>query len=187
MVSAPRLGYSFREYVRFEADAREKHEFVGGLILAMARGTLEHARRTAKIIELLGGALRERRCSVLDSNARIRVQATGNAYYPDATVICGQLETDREDNLSAVNPTVLVEVLSPSTAEYDVTDKLDDYRQIPSLEHVVHVAHDAERIDVFTRGGSSWTKKSYAKGQRAELGGIDCSLDVDDVFRNPLA
>lgn len=125
MVPAPRLGYSFREYVRFQRDAREKHEFVGGLILAMAGGTLEHARRTAKIIELSGAQLRERRCSVLDSNARIRVQASGNAYYPDASVFCGTVEADPEDSLSAVNPIVLVEILSPSTAEYDCTDKLD--------------------------------------------------------------
>src|SRR5262245_4864805 len=109
VAAAPRLGYSFRDYVRFESDARERHEFVAGLILAMAGGTVEHARRTAKLIEVLGTQLKGR-CNVFDSNARIRVQASGNAYYPDASVVCGKVETDPEDSLSAVNPTVLVEV-----------------------------------------------------------------------------
>jgi Uma2 family endonuclease len=182
-----RLVYSFRDYVRFERDAHEKHEFVTGLILAMAGGTLEHARRTAKIIELLGTQLRDRRCSVLDSNARIRVLASGNAYYPDASVFCTRVESDPEDALSATNPVVLVEVLIPSTAEYDVTDKLDDYRRIPSLRHVVHVVHDSERIEVWTRDEASWRKNSYDRGEHAELSAIDCSLDVSAVCRDPLA
>jgi Uma2 family endonuclease len=187
MVSAPRLGYSFREYVRFETEAREKHEFVAGLILAMAGGTLEHARRVAKVIALLDAALAGRRCSVLDSNARIRVQTSGNAYYPDASVFCDSVTTDPEDPLSATNPVVLVEVLSPSTAEYDRTDKLDDYQRIPSLRHVVHVAHDAARLDVWTRTGETWDAKSYVSDERAELSAIDSSLDVSEVVRDPLA
>jgi Uma2 family endonuclease len=187
MVSAPRLAYSFGEYVRFEAEAREKHEFVAGLILAMAGGTLEHARRVAKVIELLGAQLRGRRCSVLDSNARVRVQASGNAYYPDASVFCGSIESDPDDALSAVNPVVLVEVLSPSTAEYDRTDKLEDYRRIPSLRHVVQVAHDAERVDVWTRDDATWNVTTYGSGQHAELAAVECSLDVAEVLRDPLA
>jgi len=187
MVSAPRLGYSFREYVRFEAEAREKHEFVAGLILAMAGGTLEHARRVAKVIELLGAQLRGQRCSVLDSNARIRVRASGNGYYPDASVFCGSVESDSEDALSATNPVVLVEVLSPSTAEYDRTDKLEDYQRIPSVRHVVHVAHDAERIHVWTRTGDEWSMKSWSAGERAELPAVQCLLDVSEIYRDPLA
>jgi Uma2 family endonuclease len=124
---------------------------------------------------------------VLDSNARIRVQASGNAYYPDASVFCERLEPDAEDALSATNPVALVELLSPSTAEYDRTDKLDDYRRIPTVRHVVHVAHDAEQIDVWTRDGASWTQTSYRTGEHAELAAIGASLDVTEIFRDPLA
>jgi len=187
MTAAPRLHYTFREYVRFETDARERHEFVDGLILAMAGGTLEHARRCAKVIELLGAALSRRRCSVYDSNARIRVRASGNAYYPDASVICGRLEVDPEDALSATNPSVLVEVLSESTAEYDRTDKLTDYQRIASLRHVVHVAHDARRIDLWTRTDGGWDATSWFEGDQLPLDAIECRLDVSSIFRDPLA
>lgn len=184
---ALKLGYSFLEYVRFEKDARERHEFVSGLILAMAGGTLEHARYTANVIALLHAQLDGRKCSVFDSNARVRVPASGNAYYPDATVVCARTEVDPEDQLSAINPTVLVEVLSPSTAEYDRTDKLADYQRIASLRHIVHVAHDARRIDVWTRQDRGFSLRSWIDGERALLDAIDCHLKVADVYRDPLA
>ncbi|HMR07667.1 MAG TPA: Uma2 family endonuclease [Polyangiaceae bacterium] len=100
----------------------------GGLILAMAGGTLEHARLTAAVIAALASQLQGKRCAVFDSNARVRVPASGNAYYPGASVVCGSALTDPEDGLSMINPTVLVEVLSPSTVDYDRTEKLLDYR-----------------------------------------------------------
>jgi Uma2 family endonuclease len=187
VAAAPRLDYSFRDYVRFEADARERHEFVGGLILAMAGGTLEHARRAAKVIALLDAQLEGRPRSVFDSNARVRVHASGNAYYPDASVICGKIEADPDDPLSAANPTVLVEVLSPTTAEYDRTDKLTDYQTIPTLRHIVHIVHDSERIDVWTRAGDRWLLASFGPGGSALLEAVDCRLGVSDIYRDPLA
>jgi Uma2 family endonuclease len=184
---ALRLKYSFGEYARFERDAHERHEFVSGLILAMAGGTLEHGRLTSAVIIALGAQLRGRRCSVFDSNARVRVRASGNAYYPDASVVCSGLETDPDDERSMVNPTVLVEVLSPSTADYDRTDKLAEYQQIASLRHIVHVAHDQHRVDVWSRSQTSWIVTSYGDGEVARLDEIGCTLDVSETNRDPLS
>lgn len=186
MSSAPHLSYTFEDYVRFERDAGNKHEFVGGLILAMAGGTIEHAALCAAVLRLLGEQLRGRRCRVYDSNARVRVAATGNAYYPDASVVCGALETDPADQLSMLNPTVLVEVLSPTTATYDTTDKLQDYFQISSLQHVVHVHHDDRRITVHTRRGDSFTAASFGRGEVAHLVQVDVALSVDEIYFDPL-
>jgi Uma2 family endonuclease len=180
------LRYSFRDYVAFETDARERHEFVRGLILAMAGGTLEHAARAAKVVALLSAELAGKRCRVFDSNARVRIPATGNAFYPDASVVCGGLEVDAEDPHSMTNPVVLVEVLSPTTAEYDLTDKLDEYKKLASARHVVHVSHDAVEVVVWSRGDAGWTAASFGLGKRAALGAIGCELDVDDIYRDPL-
>jgi Uma2 family endonuclease len=181
------MRYSYEEYVRYEREAREPHEFVGGLILAMAGRPLEHGGLNAAVISSLGAQLAGRRCAVFGPNTRVRVQATGNAYYPDASVVCGEILADPEDALSIANPTVLVEVLSPSTAEYDRTDKLEEYRRIPSLRHVVHVAYDESRIDVWSRVGDTWTRTTYGRGQVAPLEAIACVLEVDALYRNPLA
>src|SRR5690242_3420653 len=186
-MEALHLQYSFAEYVRFERDAREKHEYVRGMILAMAGGMLEHSALIVAVTSALSGQLRGRPCRVLESNARVRVAATGNAYYPDASVACGSLQTDPEDKLSLANPTVLVEVLSPSTAAYDLTDKLADYQRIPSLRHVVHVFHDQARIDVWTRVENQWTSTTHRSGESAVLAAIGCTLDVTEVYRDPLS
>jgi len=186
-MEALHLGYSFAEYVRYERDAHEKHEYVRGLILAMAGGTIEHSALIAATVATLGSQLRDRPCRTFDSNARVRVAATGNAYYPDASVVCGTLHADPEDALSIGNPTVLVEVLSPSTASYDLTDKLADYQRIPSLRHIVHVFHDEPRIDVWTRVENEWTCSSHRPGESAPLPAIGCTLDVAELYRDPLS
>lgn len=184
--TALHLAYTFDDYVRFEGDAKSKHEFVGGVILAMAGGTIEHGALCATILRMLGEQLRGRRCRTYDSNARVRVAATGNAYYPDASVVCGTLEVDPADQLSILNPSVLVEVLSPSTAVYDTTDKLTDYFRIPSLSYVVHVHHDSRRVSVHTRQGEGFTLESFGVGEVVPLPLVDASLSVDEVYFDPL-
>jgi Uma2 family endonuclease len=178
--------YSYSEYVRFERESRDKHEFVAGAILAMAGGTLEHGALTAAVTGTLVAQLTGRPCRVFDSNARVRVRASGNAYYPDASVVCGRLEVDPDDELSMTNPVVLVEVLSPSTENFDRTDKLADYQRIASLTRVVHVAHDEQRIDVFTREGENWRHVSSREGDTVALAAIGCTLDVTAIYRDPL-
>jgi Uma2 family endonuclease len=185
--TAPQLGYTFSEYVRFEEDAREKHEFFCGSILAMAGGTLEHSRIANAVSASLTAQLRGKRCVVLESNARVRVRATGNAYYPDASVVCGEITHDQNDRLSLSNPSVLVEVLSPSTALFDRTEKLADYQLIPSLQHIVHVSHEQQSIDVWSRQDGRWECASFGPGQLAELPAIGCQLDVAETYRDPLA
>ncbi len=187
MTAAPPLHYPYAEYVAFEASADVKHEYVRGLILAMAGGTPEHGARAVRVMAALSTALRDRSCVVYDSDVRVRVAQADVTAYPDASVVCGQLETDRNDPHAITNPLLVVEVLSPSTEEYDRGDKLEAYKQIASLREIVLVAHDAPRIDVWHRSGDSWECESSAEGQRARLESVACELAVDEIFRDPLA
>lgn len=185
--TALRLAYTFDDYVRFERDAREKHEYVRGAILAMAGGTLEHAARCATVLRILGEQLRGRRCRAFDSNARVRVAASGNAYYPDASVVRGSIETDPTDALSLLNPSVVVEVLSPSTAEHDLGDKFADYQQIASLEYVVFVHHAAQRVELHTRSERGFSRQTFGPGETARLPNLGVALAVDELYFDPLA
>ena len=81
---------------------------------------------------------------------------------------------------------MLVDVLSPSTEEYDRTDKLSDYQRIASLRYVVHVAHDKLQVVVFTRSDDAWASRSYASDETAELSALDCELDVPAIYHDPL-
>jgi Uma2 family endonuclease len=116
----------------------------------------------------------------------VRVLATGVAGYPDVTVVCNKLELDPDDANTATNPAVAVAILSPSTEQYDRGEKLRQYQAMPSLLHVVLVAHDERRIDVWSRRGNDWSMSSARQGEQATLPGISCTLLVDDIYRDPL-
>jgi Uma2 family endonuclease len=187
MTAAPQVRYTHAEYLAFERSAPVKHEFVRGLILAMAGGKPEHGARAVRVTAALIGQFRGRPYSVFDSDVRVRVKAANLTAYPDASVVCGRLAMDDEDQDAIVNPVLLVEVLSPSTEQHDRGEKLEAYKQLPSVVEVVFVAHD-QRIDVWVRDeGGAWRLASYSIGKTARLSSLGCDLDVDDVYADPLA
>ncbi len=106
----------------------------------------------------------------------------------DVTVICGK-ELDPEDpkRHTAVNPKLLVEVLSPSTEDYDRGDKLGHYKQIPSLEEVLLVAHDRRGIEIVRReADGTWSREIAREGQVLRLVSLSVELSVDEIYRDPL-
>jgi Uma2 family endonuclease len=181
--------FSFEEYVRFEEDCGAKHEFVGGNVFAMSGGTPEHAAITANIARLLGNALEQKPCRVFSPDLRVRVEATGLGTYADVTVICGRLQLDPADpkRHTALNPKLIVEVLSPSTEDYDRGDKLGNYKLIASLAEVVLVAHDRREVEIVRReDDGSWSRHIARAGDSLELTSVGCALSVADIYRDPL-
>jgi len=127
---------------------------------------------------------------VFSSHLRVRVKATGLATYPDVSVGCGQLELDPDDprRHTATNPRVIVEVLSPSTEDYDRGDKLGQYKQIPSVAEVVLVAHDRREVEIVRReSDGTWSRHVARAGEAAPLESLGCALRVDAIDRDPLA
>jgi Uma2 family endonuclease len=188
VVAPVRQHFSFAEYLALEEIAAVKHEFLGGHVWAMAGGSPAHAAVAANVIAALSAQLRERPCRVFTSDLRVRVLATGLGTYPDVSVVCGRHEIDPADprGNTVTNPVVLVEVLSPSTEEYDRGEKLAHYRRIPSLAEVVLIAHDERRLEVWRRDGERWTVDVFRAGERARLASLGCELAIDEVYRDPL-
>jgi Uma2 family endonuclease len=185
---AAKLSHTFAEYVALEAASETKHEFVNGEIFAMAGGTPEHSRLSANVIGELRAALRGRPCVTFTSDLRIRVQTTGLGTYPDASVVCGQLEVDPEDKNSVTNPVVLVEVLADSTEAYDRDDKRAHYRLIPSLCDYLLVSQRERRIDHYHRNDDgTWTLRDVRAGGEVRLDSVGCHIAVDAVYDDPLA
>ena len=174
--------YTWDEYLRLEESSNVKHEFLDGQIYAMAGGTPSHAALLAAVPSVLYGALRAGACRAHVAELRIRVLATGLATYPDVAVICGPRQLDPEDKNSVVNPTLLVEVLSPSTERYDRGEKFAHYKRIPSLHQYVLVSQTDRQIEVWTRGEDAWTSRSYAEGDVADLASIGARLDVRELY-----
>ncbi len=181
--TASRRRYSLRDYLDVEELSVVRHEFIDGEIVAMAGGTPEHAALSGTVSALLGAAIRGRPCRVYSADLRIRVLATGLATYADAVVICGPEERDPDSPTHVTNPTLIVEVLSPSTEDYDRTEKRAHYQRIPALREYVLVAQDRAQIDRWRREPSGeWIVAVFGAGSHVELTSIGATLDVDELY-----
>ena len=184
--SAFRRRNSYADYLEIDELSNVKLEFFDGEIFAMAGRTPDHAE-LAMNLGIALAAVRDHGCAVYSSDLRIRVLATGLAAYPDVTVVCGPKQTDPESRTTIINPTVIVEVLSDSTQDYDRGEKIEHYRQIPSLQACLLVSHRQRHIEVWRRGADgSWSRADHGAGSIVELDAIGVSFAVDEVYRGVL-
>jgi Uma2 family endonuclease len=183
VVAFPHHHYSFQDYLAVEEMGPVRHEFLNGAIFAMAGGTPEHAALSAAIVVLLGSHLRGQPCRPYSADLRLRILATGLATYADAAVVCGEPQRDPESPTHVTNPTLIVEVLSPSTEEYDRGEKREHYQQLTSLRDYVLVAQNRRRVEVFTRtAAGDWQHHVHVAGEAVSLPSIDCRFDVDELY-----
>lgn len=176
--------YTYADYVALERESPTKHEFLDGEIYAMAGGSEEHSALAAQVLRILGNAVGDRPCRTHTSDLRIYVEAAGLATFPDGSVICGPLEQHAPSPVAtAINPTVLLEVTSDSSEEYDMEDKLDYYRTIPSLRDYVVVSHRERRVTVHSRIDDVWTTSTALAGGRVTVISLEADLVVGEVYR----
>jgi len=178
--------YTYADYVALETVSAEKHEFIDGEIYVMAGGSADHARLSAQVVRLLGNAIGDRPCDVFTSDLRVYVETVGLATYPDGSVICGPLQQhEASPESTALNPTILVEVTSNSSEEYDLGLKRKYYQTIESLREYIIVSHRERRITVHARGNDGeWTTRAATAGERVEVPSLQAQLAVDEVYRN---
>ncbi len=171
--------YTYGEYLAYERDSDRKHEFDAGEILAMAGGSPRHSALASRISAALENT-RPPGCTAFQSDMRIRVLATGRATYPDVSMVCGAIELDAADRsgTTITNPTLLIEVLSPSTEEVDRGSKWRDYQRIPSLQEYVLVSQDA-RVEIYRRlSDESWEYLDVREGVVKLVSGPALDLSV---------
>lgn len=175
------LPVTYAEYLAIEASSAEKHELYGGVVFAMAGGSVGHADVQAGLLIALGTLLRGKPCRPRGSDARVYFPAFGDAGYPDAQVVCGPTITDPVDPDAAINPALVAEVLSPSTEAWDRGGKFQRYESLPSVRQILLLGVDAERVESFTRNADdSWTRRVWTAGEvPLELGGV---LSLDDIY-----
>jgi len=172
------------EYLAREREALCKSEYFDGQVFAMAGGTEAHNAIAFNLGLELGAQLKGGPCRGFGSDMRILVQETGLYAYPDITVVCGErLYSDqRRDTL--LNPTLLIEVLSPSTEGYDRGLKAGNYRQLASLQEYLLVAQDRPHIERYARRPEGTWELTEASGLEAKLSlpAIGCELRLADVY-----
>jgi Uma2 family endonuclease len=155
--------YTVAEYLQMEEKAIDKHEYWEGEILAMSGGTYRHGTVSTNCLIALGIRLRGKPCRPLDANMRVRTSA-GRYVYPDAQIVCGGPIFDPEDKnqTTITNPSVVIEVLSPSTEDYDRVRKSDAYMLIESLKEYVLIDPRQPLAQTYNRQeDGSWRLDRY--------------------------
>jgi len=169
MTSPASTVFTEAEYLALERSSETKHEFVRGAIVAMAGAWPPHNILAARLTIALGGVLSGKPCEVMTSDQRIHVPAKRLYAYPDVTVACGKRAYDDEEPPSLLNPTLIVEVTSKSTKDYDRGSKFLDYQSIESLREYVVVSHEEIRIEHHQRLESGQWLTTILQGLDAEL------------------
>lgn len=139
------------EYLALEVASQGRHEFHAGEMFAMSGGSYWHNLVKDNLAHAVRNRLAGRGCTVLTSNQRVKVDATGLYTYPDVVVFCGKPVFEDGIHYSAVNPLVLAEVLSDSTEKYDRGVKFGHYRQLPSVQEFLVLAQDRVSVERYRR------------------------------------
>lgn len=182
--SEPYPRMTAEEFMAFELKAETRHEFHAGKVVAMAGGNFRHSVVKGNVNRLLGNGLLKRPCRVADSDMLVSIRATEGKFYPDSAVVCGRPKFQDLRELELLNPILIVEVLSESTAAFDRGKKFWHYRHLESLEEYVLVSTDEPLIEVYQRAeGGSWTLRTFeGLDAVARLQSIEVSLPLDEVY-----
>jgi len=166
--------YSPEEYLALERQSPFRSEYIDGQIVAMSGGSFAHSIIGGNLVRALGNLLADSPCYVVNNDMRVRVDPRMYTY-PDAAVVCDEPELEDAENDTLLNPTVIFEVLSPSTEAYDRGEKFKRYRQVPSLRQYVLVAQGEPAVEVYTRQGEVWVF--------SEVTGLDASIYLASIDR----
>ena len=172
------------DYLLFERKNEAKHEFFAGEVFAMTGASEAHNLISTSTSFLLYGQLRGRSCKIYPGDMRVKVTATGLYTYPDISVVCGETEFTDDQLDTLINPTVIIEILSPSTERYDRGKKFQHYREIASLQEYILIAQDSPRIERYRRQtGNAWEfMDASSLDAELELPSIGCVLALAEVY-----
>lgn len=174
---------SLDEYLAREEKADYKNEYFAGTIYMMAGGSPNHNRIATDVVTELSIQTRGTGCETFNSDQRIRLPS-GLDTYPDAMVVCGDIEYDEEDSHAITNPVLLVEVLSPSTSSYDRAEKFEFYREAHSFKEYLTIHQDKVHIEHWSKqSNGQWTLSDYKSSTDAiALHSIDVTLSLEQLY-----
>ena len=172
------------EYLAFERKATTKHEYLNGQIVAMSGASFAHNFLTMNVANQLYNQLIGGECQVAASDMQVKATQTGSYFYPDVVVVCGEPRAEDDTFDTLLNPTLIVEILSPSTETYDRGEKFEHYQQIASLKDYILISQDKVHIEHYCRQETGWLQTEFAELEDVlSLRSIDCELRLQDVYR----
>ncbi len=176
--------YTIEEYLQMENAASEKHEYYQGEIFAMSGAKIEHNKVTSNLHYALRSKLKGKPCQPFGSDQRIHIEKNTLFTYPDISVVCGDLLTLNDDEYNVLNPSIIFEVASPSTRDYDRGEKFKLYRDIPTLKEYILVNPEAVHIEAFfINDNGNWELVEYKTINLVLfLPTIQISIPLQDIY-----
>lgn len=177
--------YTLEEYAELEKDSEERYEFYDGNVWSMAGASPKHEEIVSNMVTELKNKLRGRGCKVFGSNLRVKVPIYKPYRYPDITAICEQPVYENFYGLEVLtNPALIVEVLSPSTESFDLTDKFTYYKSIESFSEYLLIAQDYPHATLFTkRTAEVWEHREYnSLDAKIRLTSLDCEISLAEIY-----
>ena len=179
---------SAAEYLARERTAETKSEYYAGEVFAMTGASRRHNLVVTNLVRSLTNQLWNRDCDVLASDMRVRVPETDSYVYPDVVVVCGEPRLEDSELDTLLNPTLIIEVLSPSTADFDRGGKLEHYRTIESLAEVLILAQDRAHAEHWVRQPDGhWLFEEAGSTEGVlRLESVGCELKLADAYHRVL-
>lgn len=184
MSSQPETYLTPEEYLALEREAEYKNEYFAGEIYAMVGASRKHNLISSNIVWTLVAQLKAKSCEVYSSDMRVKAPATDSYMYPDVSVVCGEPEFEDKYVDTLLNPVLIIEILSRSTASYDRIKKFGYYRTIESLSEYLLVAQDEYKVEQYVRQADGrWLLSDIRSLEgMVELSSVGCMLALKDVY-----
>ncbi len=185
MSALPQRRVTVEEYLSLERQNQDRHEYLDGEIFAMGGASWNHGLLVGNVFASLHAQLQGGSCFVQTSDLRVRIPATDLFTYPDVVVVCGEPQFDDSELDTLLNPTLIVEVLSKSTEDYDRGRKFAHYRTVDSLAEYVLLAQDKVHAERFTRQAKNrWQLwETDSRDECLALAAVECELKLREIYR----
>lgn len=190
-VQEPALAYNRRtwtieEYLAMEEHSNVKHEYYRGEVFAMSGSKVPHNIVSVNLLSILKNKLKGSKCQPFGSDQRIFIEEASFLTYPDISIICGDIKTYNNDEWNILNPTVLIEVLSPSTKGYDRGEKFELYKHSPTLKEYLLVDPKSVLIEAWRIGADSkWEITVYkAIEGTLQIPSLSVHIPLEEIYES---
>ena len=175
--------YTPEEYLIKERESEFKSEYRDGDIIAMPGASRQHNLISGNIFGELYIQLLDNSCEVYTNDMRVKVSDTDLYTYPDVVVVCDEPHFEDNNFDTLLNPTVIVEVLSPSTESYDRNEKFTSYQTLESLQEYVLVSQNNRNVEKYLRKGEEWLLSVFRSVEDVmQLASIECKLVLRAIY-----
>lgn len=185
MSAIPEKEMTLEEYFEFDKNSEGRFEYHDGYIVELSGVSIEHGDIEANLMTILKNKVARRDCKINPANIRIKVPKVSTYRYADLSALCGERVVEQIAGLDVlVNPALIVEILSKSTASYDLGDKFTEYKSIESFQEYLLVNQDKKVVTLYTKHNERfWFQSQYFEGETLKLESLDCELSVDEIYQ----